>query len=341
MGINESSPSPAGSKEYILGGASMKPSMTRRAFFNSGASLLALAALPRAAVRASTTETKRIRIGGPIFLNSDDPGLLAREHRRLGYRAAYVPKVELHEKDRIKAIVKEFSSQDVVIAEVGAWVNMLDPDPERRRKNLDYVEQRLALAEEVGALCCVDIAGSYDPKVWYAPNPKNFSQEFIDATVENCRRLIDAVKPSRTKFSIEMMPYSFPSGPDEYLKLLRAVDRKAFGVHLDVCNVINSPQRMYNNGSVIRECFQKLGPWILSCHAKDLAWEDSYQVNFREVIPGRGCIDYRTYLTELSEVPSGAPLMLEHLTTASEYEEARKYIAGVADGLRLSLGRGD
>jgi len=318
----------------------MKDSLTRRSLFKNGASLLALSALPDAVLEASSRETKRIRLGGPIFLDSEDPSALAREHRRLGYRAAYVPKVEIHDTDRIKAIVKEFSSQDVVVAEVGAWVNMLDPDSEKRRKNLDYVEQRLALAEEVGALCCVDIAGSYDPKIWYAPNPKNFSQEFMDATVENCRRLIDAVKPNRTKFSIEMMPYSFPSGPDEYLKLLKAVDRKAFGVHLDVCNVINSPQRMYNNGAVIRECFQKLGRWILSCHAKDLTWEDSYQVSFREVIPGRGRIDYRTYLAELSQLPSETPLMLEHLNTANEYEEARKYIASVASDLGLSLGAG-
>jgi len=203
---------------------------------------------------------------------------------------------------------------------------------------LEYVEQRLALAEEVSARCCVNIAGSYDPKVWYAPNPKNFSQEFIEATIENCQRLIDAVKPTRTKFSIEMMPYSFPSGPDEYLKLLKAVDRRAFGVHLDICNAINSPERMYNNGAVIRECFQKLGPWIASCHAKDLTWENYYQVCFREVIPGRGHIAYDTYLQELSELPTQAPLMLEHLTSANQYDEARKYIATVADTLNLSLG---
>jgi sugar phosphate isomerase/epimerase len=318
----------------------MENSLTRRSLFKNSASLLALSVLPEPVLRASSAEIKRTRLGGPIFLDSDDPGVQAREHRRLGYRAAYVPRVELHDTDRIKAIVKEFSSQDVVIAEVGAWVNMLDPDPEKRRKNLDYVEQRLALAEEIGAICCVDIAGSYDPKIWYAPNPKNFTQEFVDATVENCRRLIDAVKPKRTKFSIEMMPYSFPSGPDEYLKLLQAVDRKAFGVHLDVCNVINSPQRMYNNGAVIGECFQKLGRWIVSCHAKDLAWEDSYQVSFREVIPGRGRIDYRTYLAELSQLPSETPLMLEHLNTATEYDEARKYVASVAGDLGLSLGIG-
>jgi sugar phosphate isomerase/epimerase len=303
----------------------------------TSASLLAVSALHGEVAQTGAGKRKGIRLGGPVFVESDDPGVLAREHQRLGYRAAYIPKVELHDRERVQAIVKEFAAQGVAIAEVGAWVNILDPDAGKRRKNLEYVEQRLALAEEVGALCCVDIAGSFDPTIWYAPNPKNFSQEFVDATVENCRRLIDAVKPKRTRFSVEMMPYSFPSGPDEYLKLLKAVDRKAFAVHLDVCNVINSPQRMYNNGAVIRECFQRLGPWIASCHAKDLVWEDSYQVCFREVIPGRGLIDYRTYLAALSDLPAEVPLMLEHLKTAEEYDEARNYVARVADGLGLSL----
>ncbi len=286
----------------------------------------------------ATPSGRPLRLGGPIFLNSEEPGELAREHRRLGYRAAYAPKVELPEKEKIQAIIKEFAAQDVALAEVGAWVNMLDPDPEKRRKNMDYVQERLALAEELGTRCCVDIAGSYDPKIWYAANPKNLSQEFIDATVENCRKLIDAVKPTRTKFSIEMMPFNFPSGPDEYLTLIKGVDRKAFAVHLDVCNVMNSPERMYHNGDVIRECFRKLGPWIASCHAKDLKWEDYVQVSLREVIPGRGQIDYQAYLSELAKLPVDAPLMLEHLKTAEEYEEGRHYIQGVARELGLSFG---
>ena len=141
----------------------MSDSLTRRSLLKSSASLLAVSALGGV---AQSSSAKSMRLGGPVFMNSDDPRELAREHRRLGYRAAYVPKVELHDKDRIRAIIREFAAQDVVIAEVGAWVNMLDPDPEKRQKNLDYVEQRLALAEEIGALCCVDIAGSYDPKSW-------------------------------------------------------------------------------------------------------------------------------------------------------------------------------
>jgi len=312
--------------------------LSRRTFLGrTGAAAATSLAMPAIWVASSPAGGRPLRLGGPIFLNSEDPGEQAREHRRLGYRAAYAPKVELQDKVRIKAIIKEFAAQDVALAEVGAWVNMLDPDPEKRRKNLAYVQERLALAEELGTRCCVDIAGSYDPKVWYGPNPRNFSQEFIDATVENCRKLIDAVKPRRTKFSIEMMPFNFPSGPDDYLKLIKGVDRTAFAVHLDVCNVMNCPERMYHNGAVIRECFRKLGPWIVSCHAKDLNWEEYVQVCLREVIPGRGQIDYRVYLSELAKLPVDAPLMLEHLKTAEEYDEGRHYIQRVAQELGLSF----
>ena len=312
----------------------MQNQISRRTFLAQTGAAAATTAFPRTGAPAAG---RTMRLGGPIFIKSEDPGELAREHRRLGYRAAYAPQVELKDKDRIKAIIKEFAAQDVALAEVGAWVNMLDPDPDKRRKNLAYVQERLALAEELGTRCCVDIAGSYDPKIWYGPNPRNFSQEFIDATVENCRKLIDAVKPRRTKFSIEMMPFNFPSGPDDYLKLIKGVDRTAFAVHLDVCNVMNSPERMYHNGAVIRECFHKLGPWIASCHAKDLNWEEYVQVCLREVIPGRGQIDYKVYLSELAKLQVDAPLMLEHLKTAAEYDEGRHYIQRVAQELGLSF----
>jgi sugar phosphate isomerase/epimerase len=302
---------------------------TRRGF------LATVAAAPLAAMGATP---RAIRLGGPIFLKSDDPKELAKEHRRLGYSAAYCPQVGLADSARIRSIRDAFAAEDVVISEVGAWKNMLDPDSEKRAENQKYVIERMALAEAVGARCCVDIAGSYNPKVWYGPDPKNLSREFFDATVENCRKVIDAVKPARTTFTIEMMGWNLPDGPDTYLKLIAAVDRKAFAVHLDVCNVINSPDRFYRNAEVIKECFAKLGRWIISCHAKDLEWVTELNVHFLEVIPGRGAIDYRTYLTELAQCPVEAPLMMEHLKTAEEYEEGKQYIlrTGRAAGVRFS-----
>lgn len=285
----------------------------------------------------SSADTKSIRLGAPIFLQSEDPVQLAQEHRRLQYGAAYCPAATVQDRDRIKAIEKAFKDANVVIAEVGAWKNMLDPDNEKRRANLLYVTERCALADAVGARCCVDIAGSYNPTEWYGPNARNLSREFFDATVENCRHVIDAVKPSRTKFTIEMMGWNLPDGPDSYLALIRAVDRPAFGVHMDVCNGVNCPQRFYNNSSFIGECFQKLGRWIVSCHAKDLKWITELNVHFLEVIPGRGQIDYRRYLTELNQLAAGTPLMIEHLKGSEEYLEAATYIRSVAKEIGVSF----
>lgn len=283
------------------------------------------------AFAAAAGTGKPIRFGGPIYLQSTDPAELAREHRRLGYSAAYCPKADLKDSGHIRAIENAFREQNVVIAEVGAWVNMLDPDPEKRAKNFSYVQERLALADAVGARCCVDIAGSYNPKVWYGPHPKNLSQEFFDATVENCRKVIDAVKPKRTAFSLEIMGWSLPDGPDSYLKLMKAIDRKAFGVHLDVCNGVNSPERFYRNAEFSRECFRKLGPYVVSCHAKDLAWLPEMSVHFVEVIPGTGEIEYAPILEELSRLPVDAPLMMEHLKTADEYAQGAAHIRSVAE----------
>lgn len=313
--------------------------INRRSFIAMTAAASAQGSLLAANSHASVAATSSIRLGGPIFLESNDPAVLAREHRRLGYSAAYCPQIAtLKDQDLLRAIEKAFAAENVCIAEVGAWKNMLDPDAEKRRQNLEYVVERCALAEAVGARCCVDIAGSYNPDSWYGPDRKNLSKEFFDATVSNCRHVIDSVKPTRTRFTIEMMGWNLPDGPESYLELIRAVDRKAFGVHLDVCNGINSPRRFYENSAFIEECFEKLGPWIISCHAKDLKWIIEMNVHFLEVVPGRGQIDYKAYLQGLAKLGRDTPLMLEHLNTAAEYDEGREYIfrAGKAAGVTFA-----
>ncbi len=268
----------------------------------------------------------RIRLGGPVFVKTDDPEQLALEHRRLGYLAAYCPAIPLDDSARIAAIADAFRKQGVVIAEVGRWVNLFDRKPAARSANLKRVTEGLALAESVGALCCVDIAGSYNPTRWDGPHPDNVSDKFFDAAVENARAIIDAVKPKRAKFCYEMMGWSLPDSADSTLKMIRAVDREAFAVHLDPCNLINCPQRFYRNTDLLNECFDKLGPWIVSCHAKDLIWENGANIQFREVRPGAGALDYGTYLARLARLPHTPPLMLEHLSGAEEYDKGRQYI---------------
>lgn len=301
--------------------------MNRRQFLSTTA----------AAGSALAASSQPLLFGGPTFLKSDDPRELARESRRLGYSAATCPRATPQDTARLKAIEAAYAAEKVVLAEVGVWVNLLDADAAKRKENLQKVTDGLAVADAVGARCCVDIAGSFHEKVWYGPHPRNFSKDFFDASVENARRIIDAVKPKRAKFAYEMMGWSVPDSPDSYVRLLKAIDRPGFGVHIDICNGINSPERFYNNAAFTAECFRKLGRWIVSCHAKDLDWIPEMNVHFVEVIPGRGQIDYKPYLEGLAALPSPVPLMLEHLKSAAEYEEGAAYIRKQAAGLGLKF----
>jgi sugar phosphate isomerase/epimerase len=307
---------------------------TRREFLMTAAGYAALAGVAGRAGLANAAPAITLRLGGPIFLKSEDPEELAREHRRLGYRAAYVPPVTTKDREKIAAIIKAFAAQDVIIAEVGAWKNIVDQNESVRKENLDYVIDRMALAEEIGALTCVTISGSMNPKQWDGPDPRNASKEFFEASVENARKILDAVKPKRAKFSFEMMPWAPPDSADGYLRLIRAVDRPAFGAHIDMCNVVNTAEQFYNNGKLTSDTFKKLGKWIISCHAKDI-W--AYRVHFAETIPGRGGLDYTTYLKSIATYVPNAPLMLEHLATAEDYEEGKQYIVRVAQQAGISF----
>ncbi len=278
-----------------------------------------------------------LRLGGPLFNAPADPDALARAHRELGYAAAYCPNLSLQDAAAIKATREAFARHGVVLSEVGRWVNLLDAKPGKQAEHLKTVTDGLALADEVGALCCVDIAGSFNETIWYGPHPDNLSPRFFDAAVENARKIIDAVQPKRAKFCYEMMGWALPDSPDSCLRLLQAVDRPAFGVHLDPCNLVNSPRLFYRNTDLLNECFDKLGRWIVSCHAKDLAWEVEMNVHFREVIPGHGQLDYVTYLRRLAELPQQPPLMLEHLGSAAEYDAARQHLQSVGRGAGLAF----
>jgi sugar phosphate isomerase/epimerase len=183
----------------------------------------------------------------------------------------------------------------------------------------------------------VDIAGSLNTERWDGPHPDNLSKMAFDITVENIRHILDSVKPKRAKFALEMMPWVIPDSPDSFLELIEAVDRPGFAAHLDPVNLINSPRRYYENANLLEECFKKLGKWIVSCHAKDSQLTTQLTTHINEARPGTGYIDYSTYLKGLERLPQDAPLMIEHLSSAEEYDLAREYIFSVGEKIGISF----
>lgn len=277
-----------------------------------------------------------MRLGASWQPAFDDPEQIARAHVAAGYSAAVCPKLSPDQPERLRAVREAFARHDVLLAEVGVWNNMLDPDPARRAANIEANVRALAVADAVGATCCVNIAGSFHPSDWDGPHPLNLSQDAFDQTVDNVRHIIDAVKPVHARYTLEPMPWVIPDSPDSYLRLIEAIDRPSFAVHLDPVNMINCPARYYDNAGFLRECFAKLGRWIVSCHGKDTILSDKLTTCLSEARPGLGALDYDVFLRELSTLPAATPLIIEHLP-ADQYPPARAYVAAVAEKAGLAF----
>lgn len=266
-----------------------------------------------------------MRLGGPVFTPYADPDGWIAALKKYGYRAAYCPLDATADDATVRAYVQAAAQADIVIAEVGAWSNPMSADDAERKSAIQKCQTQLDLAERVGARCCVNIAGSRGPR-WDGPHPLNLTPETFDLIVETTRQIIDAVKPTRTFYTLEPMPWMYPDSPDSYLALIRAIDRPAFAVHLDPVNWVCSPQRYFANADLLRESFAKLGPYIKSCHAKDIILRETLTTHLDECCPGQGYLDYGVFLAELNRLDPDMPLMLEHMTEEKDYLQGAAYI---------------
>ena len=222
---------------------------------------------------------------------------------------------------------------DVVLAEVGVWKNVFDPDPVKAEEAMAFAKRQLALADELGIACCVNIAGTSGSAGWDGADPSNYTKETYDRIVSSMREIIDAVQPKRAYYCLEPMPWMVPDGPDEYLQLIRDVDRPMFAAHMDFVNMINNPRRHLCANAFIEECFAKLGPYIKSTHLKD-SHMDRMQLTtvLTECSPGEGELDFKEILRIIDRhLPKDGPVLLEHMSTFEEYDRAYKVVAAAAE----------
>ena len=277
-----------------------------------------------------------MRLGATIYTKYADPDQWVAVLKERGYRAAYAPVGLDAWAEEATAYRNAAERERIVIAEVGAWSNPLSSDPAVRAEALAKCKKALDLADRLGARCCVNIAGSRGAK-WDGPDPRDLTGETFEMIVAMVREIIDEVKPKRTWYTLETMPWMYPDSTDSYLKLLRAIDRKAFAVHFDPVNMVSSPQLYFRSGDLIRDFIARLGPHIKSCHVKDIILRDQLTTHLDEVRPGLGKLDYPALFASLGALDADLPVMIEHLPNAEEVDLAAAYIRKAASECGVKL----
>jgi sugar phosphate isomerase/epimerase len=277
-----------------------------------------------------------MRLGGSVFGPYAGAEAFVTAAQECSFRAVTFP-LKYHDGDKeIDRLVNALREADILIAEVGAWNNNpLSRNQNEKQAALKNCKEQLALADYIGARCCVNVAGTHGSQ-WDGYHPDNFSEEVFAETVETIQEIIDAVKPGRTFYTVEPMPRMIPNSADTYLQLIKAVDRPAFGAHLDTVNLINSPERYSANSAVTRECFDKLGPCIKSIHIKDIILQPQLTVHLDECPVGKGGYDIPCLLRNAANLDPDMPVLVEHLRTLEDYKESLFFLNKLLAELNLA-----
>ena len=263
-----------------------------------------------------------MRLGGSVVKPYNSPAQWLQLVKSLGYSAVIFPV----NSDAPASVIRDYAQccrdNDLLIGEVGAWRNVMARDEKERAANIEWNIRQLELAESVGANCCVNISGSY-AELWDGYHPALDSRETWELVVSNTQHIIDAVKPTHTAYSLEPMPWMVPESPEQYLQLMKDVDRPAFKVHLDYCNMLNSVDRYRHASEFITHCFDLLGRDIGSIHAKDAKLDDvQLPVSISEVPPGEGSLDLGLVMKLAHGLGEDTPVFVEHLATYEAYLKA-------------------
>lgn len=266
-----------------------------------------------------------MRLGGAIEREYHNPEEWLKYVKELRYSAVLAPVDHTADKETVQDYVKCAKENDIIIGEVGVWRNCLSKNDEERKNAMEYAKAQLALAEEMGANCCVNIIGSRH-EIWDSFDEENYDPAIYAMAVDGIREIIDAVNPKNTFYTIEPMPWMVPDSPEQYLKLIEDVDRAAFGVHLDFVNMINCPYRYVKSTDFIQHCFDLLGPHIKSIHGKDSIMERAYTTIIHETMPGKGTLDYTKILPMIEKLGPDMPMFVEHLPDFETYKAAADYV---------------
>jgi sugar phosphate isomerase/epimerase len=263
-----------------------------------------------------------MRLGGSIVGPYAGAAAFVAMAQECGFRAVTFPLSYRHSDDEIALLLRALNDADIRIAEVGAWGNNpLSPDKKEKKTALENIKRYLALADRIEAPCCVNVAGSHTA-LWDGPSPDYESETVFNEVVETVQEIIDAVKPTHTFYTLEPMPFMLPYSPQTYLRLVEAVNRPAFAVHLDTVNLINSPKRYYTNSLLTQDCFDKLGHLIKSIHIKDIILRTTLTVHLDECLVGTGGYDLACLLRNAARCDPDIPVLVEHIKDQWDYKHS-------------------
>ena len=241
----------------------------------------------------------------------------------------------------IRELKDALKQHNMIIFEVGGYRNLLCTDDKMRREYQKRIAFCLETAEKIGCPMVGTISGSRNPEGNEFPNnfavhPDNWTMETWKLLIESIHIILKDTAGMKSVIGFEAQVTTNLDTPIACKNLLKDVDDPRIKINLDPTNMVHL-NNFFHTTELINECFDMLGEDIVGCHAKDTSiFTHEQTVHVQEVCPGRGKLDYETYLVRMSRMKSPRSLLPEHFPV-EQMPEAYAYIRKVAKKVGVEI----
>ncbi|MGM0904110.1 MAG: sugar phosphate isomerase/epimerase family protein [Bacillota bacterium] len=198
-----------------------------------------------------------------------------------------------------------FRNENLQIALLGCYINMIHPDQKERRKSLDRFKEHIRFARDFGCGIVGTETGNVNADIVYTE--ENFTEKPYQEVVESVRELVEEAEKHGVIVGIEGGINHPIHTPQRMKRLLDDINSNNLQVIFDPANYL-TPDNYLEQEQVFAEAFELFGNRIVILHAKDIAIED----NWIKMVPvGTGLLNYDAVFSYIKKQKPFVNILLE------------------------------
>ena len=229
-------------------------------------------------------------------------------------------------KEYAAQVREDFAETGMDCAVLGCYLNLADPDAERREKTQQIYRAHLRFASMIGA-GVVGTETYANPESPFAKDAAR-SEEAFRLFADSLKTVVRYAEEADAVLAVEPVYHHIISTPERAERMLEAVPSDHLQIILDAVNLIG-PEDADRAPEIIEDAIRRLGDRVRILHMKDFVLLPEGKMN--SCACGLGSMRYERLLAFAAE--KELPMTLEN-TVPDNAEEARLYLERIAEGLR-------
>jgi sugar phosphate isomerase/epimerase len=215
----------------------------------------------------------------------------------------------LDQPDAIPGIQTKLEANGIVVTGLGAYRNLVTPDPAKRQANIAFVKRCLEVAPLFGTEVVATEAGTRHPTNDWLPVPENWSNETWELFCSILSELLPVAEQAGSILTLESFVNNILQTPGQLLDLMERFPSKHLQFVIDPYNDLTS-HLLPAAERISADWLNRFEHRFVLVHLKDVSSEGA-EVDTPEF--GQGVYPHKLFLDFLRTRRPDLPLIIEHL----------------------------